>query len=210
MSKILRFWRFTKARKPLCDKCCWCTPDDTLDLAAWVKSVLLIITAFIIVCINFSAVLFHIWTETKGELSCLMFANPLMSLTSITSLWFVVKLVLHCHFSIFFPSEAHICRERPIICTKLHLCSFENEFSTLPIVFQLLFSFCLDFMVLHGRMYVSFLFCLTTLLLPPKEMQPCAGLCRRCFFFSVLFLILEFWLPVCFLYLFMDMYVTHV
>lgn len=92
----------------------------------------------------------------KGELSCLMFANPLMSLTSITSLWFVVKLDLHCHFSIFFPSEAHICRERPIICTKLHLCSSENEFSTLPIVFQLLFSFCLDFMVLHGRMHVFF------------------------------------------------------
>lgn len=38
----------------------------------------------------------------KGEPSCLMFANPLMSLTSITSLWFVVKLDLHCHFSIFF------------------------------------------------------------------------------------------------------------
>lgn len=112
-----------------------------------------------------------------------MFANPLMSLTSITSLWFVVKLDLHCHFSIFFfPSEAHICRERPIICTKLHLCSSENEFSTLPIVFQLLFSFCLDFMVLHGRMHVSFLFCLTTLSSPPKEMQAFAGLCGCCFF----------------------------
>lgn len=114
-----------------------------------------------------------------------MFANPLMSLTSITSLWFVVKLDLRCHFSIFFPSEAHICRERPIICTKLHLCSFENEFSTLPTVLQLLFSFCLDYMVLHGRMHVSFLFCLTTLLSPPHEMQPFADLCGRYFFFSV-------------------------
>lgn len=163
----------------LCDNFCWCTSDDTLGLAAWVKSSL--ITAFKIVGINFSTILFNIWT---GEPSCLMFANPLMSLTSITSLWFVVKLDLHCHFPIFFsPSEAHICRERPIICTKLHLCSSENEFSTLPIVFQLLFSFCLDFMVLHGRMHVSFLFCLTTLSSPPKEMQAFAGLCGCCFFF---------------------------
>lgn len=50
-------------------------------------------------------------------------------------------------FSIFFSSQALICREKAIICTKLHLCNFENEFSTLPVVFQLLFSFCLDFMV---------------------------------------------------------------
>lgn len=211
MLEILRLWQFTTEQKPLCDKCCWCTPDDTLDLTAWVKSLLFIITGFIIACINYSAVLLHIWTETKREPTCLMFANPLMSLTSITSFWFVVKLDLHCHFTIFFfsPSEAHICRERPIICTKLHLCSFENEFSTLPIVLQLLFSFCLDFMELHGRMHVFFLFCLTTLLSPPKEMQPFAGLCGRCFFFSVWFLILEFWLLVCFLYLFMDMCVTH-
>lgn len=126
------------------------------------------------------------------ELFCLMFANPLMSLTSITLLWFVVKLDLHCLLHIF-PSEAHICRERPIICTKLHLCSFENEFSTLPIVFQLLFSFCLDFMVLHGRRHVSFLFCLTTLLSPSKEMQPFAGLCGRCFFFSLFFSFIYLW-----------------
>lgn len=59
---------------------------------------------------------------------------------------FVVKVDLHCHFP-HFPSQALICREKAIICTKLHLCSFENEFSTLPVVFQLLFSFCLDFMV---------------------------------------------------------------
>lgn len=65
MWQILRLWQFTGAQKPLCDKCCWCTPNDTLNSAAWRKSVLLIITAFIIVCINFSAVLFHIWTETK-------------------------------------------------------------------------------------------------------------------------------------------------
>lgn len=95
-------------------------------------------------------------------------------------------------FHNFFPSEAHICRKRPIICTKLHLCSSENEFSTLPVVFQLLFSFCLDFMVFHGRMHVSFLFCLTTVLSPPKEMQLFASLCGRCFFFSVLFLMLDF------------------
>lgn len=51
-----------------------------------------------------------------------------------------------CHFP-YFSSRALICREKAIICTKLHLCNFENEFSTLPVVFQLHFSFCLDFMV---------------------------------------------------------------
>lgn len=45
-------------------------------------------------------------------------------------------------FSIFFYP-----REKAIIGTKLHLCNFENEFSTLPVVFQLHFSFCLDYMV---------------------------------------------------------------
>lgn len=121
-----------------------------------------------------------------------------MSLTSITSLWFVVKLDLHCHFSIFFFLLKLIFAEKgPLSVPNFTSAvlkmnsppslSSSNYFSHSAWISWCFTVACMSF----------FLFCLTTVLSPPKEMQPFASLCGRHFFFSVLFFKLEFWLSVC-------------